>query len=101
MAELTSEQKSILDKYGSEYKSWINTESGKKDSQVHRAHEKYFKEILSAENLKGLDETRLLEISKELWAINKVWTRKDWFVDNKWLAPNRFENIKKDLLKYK
>ena len=99
MAELTSEQKSTLDKHGSEYKSWINTEDGKEDLQVHRAHEKFFKEILSPENIKGLDETRLLEIAEQLWAINKVWTRKDWFVKNKWLARNDgIENIREGLI---
>jgi hypothetical protein len=95
---LTSEQKEILQEYGKEIESWRTTRKGQKKIQLHRDHEKYFKNMLSPENLDRMEAQEFAEFYSELWASN-VWQNKNWAIENKLIAPNGLKKIKEELKK--
>lgn len=95
---LTTEQISTLDKHGKEFQTWITTNKGIESLKEHREHELFFKDKLSAYNIDKIQENEFAEIYKKLWASN-IWQNKDWYVQNRLLAPNGIEKIKKELKK--
>ena len=98
ISDLTQEQKSILEKYGKEFQDWKITDKGKDTQNIHREHESFFKDKLSEHNLENLQENEFADIYKKLWASN-IWQNKDWYIQNRLLAPNGIEKIKKELKK--
>jgi len=98
ISDLTQEQKSILEKYGKEFQDWKITDKGNDTQNIHREHESFFKDKLSEYNLENLQENEFADIYKKLWASN-IWQNKDWYIQNRLLAPNGIEKIKKELKK--
>jgi hypothetical protein len=97
-SDLTEDQKAILRKNGEEFKVWRTSQKGIEESKVHRDHEKYFHQKLSAENLDRMTANEFAEIYKKLWASN-MWGNKDWYIQNKLIASNGFEKIRAELKK--
>lgn len=93
MLVLTPEQRENLKKYGHDYVTWLNTNNGRENIRDHREHERYFREKLSPENIRGVTESQFREVYKTLWA-SRLWSDKDWYVTNKLIAPNGLEKIK-------
>jgi|SRR5215207_9269243 len=90
---LNDKQKQSLEKYGEDFKKWIETSDGIKTIQEHRTHESYFKERLSPEKLDSMSEQELAEIYKKLWASNN-WGDKDQavksqLIEKKWISKNQ------------
>lgn len=94
---LSSENKKTLQRYGENYKKWLETHKGKEEMASHRDHENYFKQKMSQDNLKVLSEEEFGEIWKTTWA-SRMWKKKDWYVKNRLIDPNGFEKIKKELI---
>ena len=59
ITDLTLEQKSILEKYGKEFQDWKITDKGNDTQNIHREHERFFKDKLSEYNLENLQENEL------------------------------------------
>lgn len=95
---LSSEQIEILHKYATELQEWLKTPKGRRDAKEHRDHEAYFKKKLSQENIGELTEDKFREVYKTLWASN-FFGNKDWYIDNRLLAPNGLDKVKKELKK--
>ena len=93
---LTEGQKETLHSYIKEYKEWLSTAQGLKDVNEHREHEKFFKERLSSDRIEKMSEIEFREVWKKLWASN-FWGNKDWYIDNKLVGVNGFENIREGL----
>ncbi len=98
ISDLSQEQTSTLEKYGKEFQIWIKTDKGIETQEIHREHEKFFKEKLSVSNIETLDEKNFADIYKKLWASN-IWQNKDWYIENKLLTPNGLEKIRQELKK--
>jgi len=98
LTDLTQEQKSTLEKHGKEFQTWITTDKGRESLKEHREHELFFKDKLSENNIDKIQENDFADIYKKLWASN-VWRNKDWYIQNKLLAPNGIEKIKSELKK--
>jgi len=98
ITELSQEQKSTLEKHGKEFQTWITTDKGRESLKEHREHELFFKDKLSEDNIGKIQENDFADIYKKLWASN-VWRNKDWYIQNKLLAPNGIEKIKSELKK--
>jgi len=90
---LNDKQKQPLEKYGEDFKKWIETSDSIKTIQEHRTHESYFKQKLSPEKLDRMSEQEFMEVYKKLWASN-IWGNKDWSVKNLLIDKNRLEKIK-------
>lgn len=95
---LSSDQVKLLRKYAIELQGWLKTPKGQQDMKEHRDHEAYFKKNLSQENIEKLTEDEFREVYKTLWASN-FFGNKDWYFDNRLLAPNGLDKIKKELKK--
>ena len=95
---LTSEQISILEKYGKDFQTWLTTDKGIETLRIHRDHQDFFQKNLSVDNIDNMQENEFSEIYKKLWASN-IWQNKDWYIQNKLLEPNGIEQIKKELKK--
>lgn len=95
---LTQENKDKLHSYGAEFKNWLTTPTGTEEVKEHREHERFFKERLSPQAISNLTEESFREVYKTLWA-SRLWTNKDWYIDNKLLSPNGIEKIKQELKK--
>jgi hypothetical protein len=87
-----------LEHHVGEYKAWLLTPKGTTNVKEHRDHERYFKERLSDANLERMFPSQFKEVYKTLWASN-MWGNKDWYIENKLIAPNGFETIKQELKK--
>lgn len=94
---LTREQKETLQRYGENFKKWIESSKGGEEIKDHRQHEQYFKQKLSQKNLEVLSETEFAEIWKKTWA-SRMWTNKDWYVKNKLIGTSGIEKIKIGLI---
>ncbi len=97
-AQLDAQQIQRLTDYAREYESWSRTPKGRANTKEHRDHEHYFKERLSPASLEIMSAGDFKEVYKTLWASN-MWGNKDWYIDNKLLAPNGLEVIKQALNK--
>lgn len=95
MMELTQEQKEKIKEYVKGYFKWFEKDENLKD---HKEHHSFFMAKLAEESINKMNEDDLREIYKQLWASN-IWGNKDWYVENKLLAPNGLEKIKKELIK--
>ena len=95
---LSSEQIILLRKYAEDFQEWLKTPKGQSDISEHRDHEAYFKKKLSQENIDRLTEDEFREAYKTLWASN-FFGNKDWYFDNRLIAPNGLDKIKKELEK--
>jgi hypothetical protein len=95
---LNDKQKQLLEKYGEDYKKWIETSDGIITIQEHRTHESYFKQKLSAEKLDSMSEQEFAEIYKKLWASN-IWGDKDQAVKSQLIEKNGLEKTKVELKK--
>lgn len=93
---LNSDQKRNLRTRAKEFVTWLQTDEGTEEVRDHREHEAFFKEKLSELNIKNLTEEGLGEVWKELWA-SKTWRNKEWYIENRLLAPNGLDTIKKEL----
>jgi hypothetical protein len=93
---LTSEQKARLTTYIPEYLGWLRSSEGKQDIKDHREHETFFKTMLAQNKISSLNESEFRLLYKTLWA-SRMWTKKDWYIDEKLLKPNGLEKIKKEL----
>lgn len=98
MVELTNEQKAILKRYIVDFKVWLNSNKGQEDVKEHRKHSQFFKEKLSVQNIDSLNEKSLSEVYKKLWASN-IWGNKEWYIQNKLIAPNGVNKIRVELKK--
>ncbi len=96
--ELSTEQIETLGHYAEEYKAWLLSPKGTANVKEHRDHERYFKERLSDTELERMAPGQFKEVYKTLWASN-MWGNKDWYIENKLIAPNGFETIKQELKK--
>lgn len=95
---LSPKQVESLHKHASEFQEWLKTPKGKSEYKDHRDHEAYFKENLSPENIEKMNEDEFREIYKTLW-VSGFWGSPDWYFDNRLIAPNGFDKIKKELIK--
>lgn len=93
---LTSEQKARLTAYIPAYLNWLNSPEGKEDVKEHREHETFFKTMLEQNRISALSENGFRLLYKTLWA-SRMWTNKDWYIDEKLLKPNGLEKIKEKL----
>jgi hypothetical protein len=93
---LTSEQKARITAYIPEYLNWLSSSEGKTDVKEHRDHENFFKTMLEQNRISALTESGFRLLYKALWA-SRMWTNKDWYIDEKLLKPNGLEKIKKEL----
>lgn len=93
---LTTEQKARLTTYVPKYLDWLSSSEGKEDVKEHRDHENFFKTMLDPIRINSLSESGFKLLYKALWA-SRMWTNKDWYIDEKLLKPNGLEKIKKEL----
>lgn len=93
---LTSEQKAKLTAYVPDYLDWLSTPKGDKDVKEHREHENFFKKMLDKNRINSLNESEFRLLYKTLWS-SRLWTNKDWYIDEKLLKPNGFEKLKEEL----
>lgn len=96
MPELTPEQKARLTSYIPAYLAWLSSSEGKTDTTEHREHEHFFKTMLERNRISSLTESEFRLLYKTLWA-SRLWTNKDWYIDEKLLKPNGLEKIKNGL----
>ncbi|MCJ7576772.1 MAG: hypothetical protein MUO80_08930 [Dehalococcoidia bacterium] len=96
--ELDAQQIQTLRQHAEEYKSYLLTPEGTASAEEHRDHERYFKERLSSAKLETMLPAEFKEIYRTLWASN-MWGNKDWYIENKLIAPNGLETIKQELKK--
>lgn len=94
---LSLENKKTLQRYGKNFKKWLETSKGKEEMTSHREHEKYFRQKLSQNNLSVLSEEEFGEIWKNTWA-SRMRTNKDWYVKNKLIAPTGLNKIRQELI---
>jgi len=95
---LSPEQKQALRRHAKAFAQWLKTEEGQDQVEEHREHERFFKEKLSPESIDKLTEEKFAEVYKELWA-SQLWSNKDWYVRNKLIGPNGFDNLRAELKK--
>lgn len=96
MPQLTQEQRDSIRTFVESYRKWLSTDAGKQNLKEHRDHNAFFREKLSEEKINNIDENKFREIYKKLWASN-MWSKKDWYIDNKLLKPNGLPKIKEEL----
>lgn len=92
---LSAKNKKILQEYGKNFQSWLDTKKGKNDLKGHREHEKYYKSHLSKGAINELTEENVVEIFSNLWA-HMGWTDKHW-VSKRILDKNGLLKLKKEL----
>ena len=93
---LTDEQIKILEKYGQDFKQWIETSEGKKETDLHDQHKKYFREKLSSENIDSISKTEFKEIWENTWA-SRIWGNKDYFIQKKLFNKIEIETFRDEL----
>jgi hypothetical protein len=96
MVELSEEQRRIIRDYAIEFKEWASTPKGQDDIKGHREHEEFIKRSLAPDKLEKMSEKEFRDFYKKLWVSN-FWGNKDWYINNKLLAPNGLKKIKQEL----
>lgn len=93
--ELTQIQKELIKKHIDNYKNWPEREESIKE---HKEHHEFFRQQLNEYNILNLTEEEFRRIYKKLFA-SRIWTNKDWYINNKLLKQNGLEKIKEELKK--
>ena len=93
MSQLNENERTAIGKYAHKYLEAIKDKSENTNIEAHKEHERLFKSVLSKDRIDEMTEEDFKNLIKNLWAA-EIWENKDWYVENKLLRPNSFENIK-------
>ena len=93
MSQLNENERTAIGEYAHKYLEAIKDKSENINIEAHMEHERLFKSVLSRDRIDEMTEEDFKNLIKNLWAA-EIWENKGWYVENKLLRPNSFENIK-------
>ena len=90
-------QSKTLRKHIQNFKSYSTTEDFKKDTKDRKQRENLAKKLLTQEKIGSMSEFDFSQLISSLWA-SRIWTNKEYLVNQIIANSNGLENIKKSLL---